>query len=55
MKGVITKSTGSWYILQDENQNSYKARIRGKFRLDDIQHTNPVAVGDWVEIGRAHV
>lgn len=49
MKGIVTKSTGSWYILQDENQNSYKARIRGKFRLDDIQHTNPVAVGDWVE------
>lgn len=49
MKGLIIKSTGSWYFLREENGNLLNARIRGKFRLDHIKHTNPVAVGDWVD------
>lgn len=49
MKARVIKSTGSWYILRDDLGNSFKARIRGKFRLDKIQHTNPVAVGDFVD------
>lgn len=49
MKGLVTKSTGSWYILRDENGKEFEARIRGKFRLDGITHTNPVAVGDFVD------
>ena len=49
MKGLITKSTGSWYVVRDENGAEFEARIRGKFRLKDIKHTNPLAVGDWVE------
>ena len=49
MKGLVTKSTGSWYTVRDESGKSYEARIRGKFRLDQIKHTNPLAVGDYVE------
>lgn len=49
MNGRVIKSTGSWYILQTESGEIVKARIRGKFRLDNIRHTNPVAVGDFVD------
>ena len=49
MNGRVIKSTGSWYILQTESDEVVKARIRGKFRLDNIRHTNPIAVGDFVD------
>lgn len=49
MKGLITKSTGSWYTVRDEDGNIFEARIRGKFRLNQIKHTNPLAVGDHVD------
>lgn len=49
MKGIVTKSTGSWYHLRTEDGNSYQARIRGKFRIANIKHTNPIAVGDEVD------
>lgn len=49
MEGTITKSTGSWYFVQNNSGRTFKARIRGKFRLENIQHTNPVAVGDLVD------
>lgn len=48
MKGVVYKSTGSWYQVKGEDGEMYRARIRGRFRLDGIQSTNPVAVGDKV-------
>ena len=50
MKATIYKSTGSWYTVQDENGNSWKARIKGVFKTDDISSTNPIAVGDFVEV-----
>lgn len=49
MKASVVKSTGSWYLIQVESGRILKARIRGKFRLNKIQHTNPIAVGDIVE------
>ena len=50
MKGLITKSTGSWYQVLDLDQNTfYEARIRGKFKLLKNRLTNPIAVGDFVE------
>jgi ribosome biogenesis GTPase / thiamine phosphate phosphatase len=49
-KGKVIKSTGSWYTVLDENGNSYNCKIRGKFRMDEIKATNPVTVGDEVEI-----
>jgi len=47
MKGIVFRSTGSWYEVQSEGQ-LYSCRIRGKLRLDGIKETNPVAVGDHV-------
>lgn len=49
MRGLVTKSTGSWYTVRNEQGHEYEARIRGKFRLNQIKHTNPLSVGDWVE------
>src|SRR5690554_4874647 len=48
MKGVVYKSTGSWYSVKAENGTFYKCRIKGRFRLGGIKSTNPVAVGDHV-------
>ena len=48
MKGVVTKSTGSWYTVFDENRDTIDCRLKGKVRLKGIKSTNPVAVGDHV-------
>ncbi|MFC7525312.1 ribosome small subunit-dependent GTPase A [Parapedobacter sp. GCM10030251] len=50
MRGLVTKSTGSWYEVLADDGNTYKCRIKGKFRTKDIKTTNPIAVGDWVDI-----
>lgn len=50
MKGRVLKSTGSWYEVLIEGGQVLQARARGKLRLDDINETNPVAVGDWVDL-----
>lgn len=50
MKGLITKSTGSWYqVLEHATGRFFEARIRGKFKLIKTRLTNPLAVGDLVE------
>ena len=49
MKLIVYKSTGSWYVVQDEAGRVYNARIKGKFKIDAITSTNPIAVGDIVE------
>jgi ribosome biogenesis GTPase len=48
MKGLVMRSTGSWYDVLAEDGKVIPARIRGKFRLDDKKETNPIAVGDRV-------
>ncbi len=50
MQALIYKSTGSWYIAKTESGQVYNARIKGIFKLDDITSTNPIAVGDKVEL-----
>jgi ribosome biogenesis GTPase len=50
MKALVMKSTGSWYEVLANDGRIYPARIRGKVRLEEIRETNPVAVGDYVEI-----
>lgn len=50
MKALVYKSTGSWYIVKDETGNFWNARMKGVMKLDDITSTNPVSVGDRVEI-----
>lgn len=48
-KGLVIKSTGSWYTVEDENGETFECKIKGKFRIKGIKSTNPVAVGDHVE------
>ncbi len=47
-KGIVIKSTGSWYLVKQEDGTELSCKIRGKLRLDDIKSTNPVSVGDVV-------
>ena len=49
MKGVVYKSTGSWYTVKSQQGIFYECRIKGKFRIEGIKSTNPVAVGDHVQ------
>jgi len=49
LKGLVYKSTGSWYIVRDEHGKIWNARIKGKLKIDgSISSTNPIAVGDTV-------
>jgi ribosome biogenesis GTPase / thiamine phosphate phosphatase len=50
MKAIVYKSTGSWYVVKDETGKQYNARMLGKFKIDGLTSTNPIAVGDAVEI-----
>jgi len=50
MTGKVYKSTGSWYIVKTADGTSWNARIRGVLKLDGITSTNPIAVGDEVEM-----
>jgi ribosome biogenesis GTPase / thiamine phosphate phosphatase len=50
MKAIVYKSTGSWYTVKDESGKWHNARIKGVFKIDGITSTNPVAVGDKVDI-----
>ncbi len=50
MKALVYKSTGSWYQVKDEAGTLYNARIVGRLKTDGITSTNPVAVGDWVDL-----
>ena len=50
MKGIVVKSTGSWYSVRMESGEVLDCRIKGKFRMKGIKTTNPVAVGDVVEV-----
>ncbi len=50
MKARIYKSTGSWYTAKTTDGKIYNARIKGVFKIDGITSTNPLAVGDEVEM-----
>ena len=50
MKATVYKSTGSWYVVQNEEGIFLNARILGKFKIDGLTSTNPIAVGDVVTI-----
>ncbi len=49
-EAIVIKSTGSWYQVKTADQQILDARLKGKIRLDDRKTTNPIAVGDRVEI-----
>ncbi|MET0394534.1 MAG: ribosome small subunit-dependent GTPase A [Chitinophagaceae bacterium] len=50
MKASVYKSTGSWYTVKDEDGHWHNARMKGVFKMDGITSTNPIAVGDQVEM-----
>lgn len=50
MKGLVIKNTGSWYTVKTDDGCTIESKIKGNFRLKGIRSTNPVAVGDHVEI-----
>ena len=50
MRGLVIKNTGSWYTVHTETGKDIESKIKGNFRLKSIRSTNPVAVGDWVQI-----
>lgn len=48
--GLITKNTGSWYVVRTDDGQLFDCKVKGNFRLKGIRSTNPVAVGDRVGI-----
>ncbi len=47
-KGLIMRSTGSWYEIRADNGTVFRGRLKGKFKLKGPKTSNPIAVGDWV-------
>ena len=52
MKGIVIKSTGSWYTVRLKDGEIIQARIKGTFRIKGISTTNPIAVGDSVILAK---
>jgi len=50
MNGLVIKNTGSWYSVKTDEGKMVECKIKGKFRLQGIRTTNPIAVGDRVKI-----
>jgi ribosome biogenesis GTPase len=50
MEALVYKSTGSWYVVKDAQGKIFQARIRGLLKMDGITSTNPIAVGDTVNM-----
>lgn len=48
MDGIVVKSTGSWYEVMKPSGEIINCRLKGKFRLQGLKHTNPVTVGDKI-------
>ena len=47
-KGLVIKSTGSWYIVKDDEGTRFECKIKGNLRIKDLKTTNPVTIGDIV-------
>ena len=50
MEGIVVKSTGSWIIVRLQDGSRLDCKLKGQFRMRDIKHTNPVAIGDHVQV-----
>ena len=50
MKGLVIRNTGSWYTVLTDDGQLFESKVKGNFRLKGIRSTNPVAVGDRVEL-----
>jgi ribosome biogenesis GTPase len=49
-KGRVVQSTGKWYTVDIPEKGLILSSLPGKFRLNEYDRTNPIAVGDWVDI-----
>lgn len=49
-RGLVTRSTGSWYEVELDDGRNWRCRVKGKFRIAGLRTTNPVAVGDRVGV-----
>lgn len=54
MKGLVIKNTGSWYTVLTDDGQLLDCKVKGNFRIKGIRSTNPVAVGDRVEVGEGN-
>jgi len=50
LKGLVIKNTGSWYTVRTDDGQLLDCKVKGNFRIKGIRSTNPVAVGDRVEV-----
>ncbi len=50
MTGLVIRNTGSWYIVRTNDGQLLDCKVKGSFRIKGIRSTNPVAVGDRVEV-----
>ena len=50
LSALVYKSTGSWYVTKTADGNLYNARLKGVLKIAGTTSTNPIAVGDWVEM-----
>ena len=50
MRGLVVKNTGSWYTVLTDDGQLIDSKVKGNFRLKGIRSTNPVAVGDRVQL-----
>ena len=51
MQGLVIKNTGSWYTVFTDDGQFLDCKVKGNFRIKGIRSTNPVAVGDRVNVG----
>lgn len=49
MQGIVIRSTGSWYQILSDDGEKIECRIKGKLRLDDIETSSPITIGDRVD------
>lgn len=50
MTGLVIKNTGFWYTVLTDDGATIDCKVKGNFRLKGIRSTNPIAVGDRVEV-----
>ncbi len=48
-KGLVIRSTGSWYTVRNDDGDTIDCRIKGKLRMKGLRTTNPVSVGDRIK------
>ncbi|MFC2086308.1 ribosome small subunit-dependent GTPase A [Bacteroidota bacterium] len=48
--GIVIKTTGSWHTVKTQEKEVFECKIKGKFRIDGLVTTNPIAVGDQVDL-----